>query len=307
MPVPVVDVVAVTFNSADHIEGFLDSLPAAAGGLAYRTAVVDNGSTDATVDLVAARDDCVLVRAENLGYGAGLNRGAAELAGSGPLVLTNPDVRLAPGAIAALVGALGHPRGLAVPRLLEEDGSVAHSLRREPTVLRTLGLSRTGSPRLAETVTDPADYATAHEVDWATGAVLAVDRRCYEELGGLDESFFMYSEETDLCLRAGDAGWSTWYTPEAVATHAGGGSGRNPDLYAMQVLNRVRLYRRRHTLPASIAFLGFTLLRETRHAASGDIDARRACEAVLVPRRRPRLLPWRGSPLRSSRPSGTSR
>ena len=97
----------------------------------------------------------------------------------------------------------------------------------------------------------------------------------------------MYSEETDFCLRARDAGWSARFTPAAEAIHVGGASGRNPDLYAMQVLNRIRLYRRRHGLAATSALVSLVGAREAVFAVRGVPDSRRALECLCRPSRRP--------------------
>ena len=189
-------VVVVTHNSARVVDGLLDSVGPALDGRPARVAVVDNGSSDDTRARVAARGDCLLVPSANVGYGAGVNRGVAALGGSGPILVTNPDVVLAPGSVAAMLDELeGDARvGVVVPRLTEPDGRTARSLRREPTVLRSLGLGDSRWPLLSEIVNGDEAYAAPHDVDWATGAVLLVDRACYERLGGFDESFFMYSE-----------------------------------------------------------------------------------------------------------------
>lgn len=288
-----VDIVVVTYNSADVITPMLDSVEAAAGDLPARVVVVDNGSTDATRELVERRTDCRLVCSENVGYGAGVNRGVAALAASpggdgGPILVANPDLHLAAGSVRALVAELRRTdAGVVFPLLRDGHGDIARSLRREPTIGRSLGRGDSGVPLLSEVVNEPAAYRTAHGVEWATGAAMLVSRECFTRLGGFDESFFMYSEETDLCLRARDAGWQVRFTPHAEATHAEGGSGRNPDLYAIQVLNRVRLYARRHPLPAALVFAGLALARETVHAARGAADSRRAVQALLRPSSRP--------------------
>jgi GT2 family glycosyltransferase len=295
-----VDVVVVTYNSAEVIGQFLDSLPRALEGLSFRVAVVDNASSDSTRDVVAARPDCQLVTASNYGYAAGINRGVEALAGSGPILVANPDVVLAPASVAAMAGLLRGPGvGIVVPLLREPDGTTARSLRRTPTLLRSVGLGDSRFPLFSEIVNDPGAYECVHEIDWATGAAMLVKRDCYEAVGGLDESFFMYSEETEFSLRAKDNGYATMFTPAASAVHLAGHSGRNPELYAMQVLNRIRLYRRRHRLPSSIALYALTLLREGALASRGDPDSRRAVAALCSQRRKPVLLPWPGGPLRS--------
>ena len=133
---------------------------------------------------------------------------------------------------------------------------------------------------------------------------MLVDRTMFQALGGFDEWFFMYSEETDLCLRARDAGWSCVFTPDAEVVHVGGASGRTPDLYAMQVLNRVRLHRRRHSAPATAALVLLTLAREWIFARRGREESAAAVRALRG--RRPALLPWTHGLLVRSRPAKLS-
>ncbi|WP_162599878.1 glycosyltransferase family 2 protein [Nocardioides solisilvae] len=283
-----VDVVVVTYQSVHVVGALLDSLPAAMAGQEHATVVVDNGSTDGTRELVAARSDCLLVESGNHGYSAGINAGVAALAGTGPVLVLNPDLTLAPGSVPRLVDALRDPaHGVAAPRVLSPDGSLFLSLRREPTLGRALGLGGTRHPALSERLDDPAAYETPRTVDWALGACLLVDRACHDLLGGWDESFFLYSEETDFCLRARDAGLRTVYVPDAVVTHVGGGSGQSPAIHAMQIVNRVRLYRRRHRLPASLLYYALALASEGSKAVRGERRSRTALVSLLVPRRRP--------------------
>ena len=96
---------------------------------------------------------------------------------------------------------------------MSETGKLEFSLRREPTLLRALGLTRTKLPALSEYVQEPEAYREPHVVDWALGAVLMMSRECFDALGGWDESFFLYSEETDLSLR----GQGTWVSPPATS------------------------------------------------------------------------------------------
>ncbi|WP_134742395.1 glycosyltransferase family 2 protein [Nocardioides sp. 503] len=298
-----VDVVVVTYNSAATIGPLLDSLPAAAGALSYRTTIVDNASVDATPAVVARRADAQLVPAPNDGYAAGLNRGVAAAGGSGPILMLNPDCVLEPGCVERLVEAQEETgAGVVVPQVLDQDGATARSLRREPSLPRSVGFGESRWPLLSEVVTDDAAYARRHPVDWATGAVMLVSRDCYDALGGLDESFFMYSEETDLCLRARDLGLLTVVEPRALAMHLGAASGQSPELYAMQAVNRVRLYRRRHGAAASLLFLMLAVAREAGRALAGDPEARRALESLVRRSRRPAQLPWTGSILRRSSP-----
>lgn len=288
---PDLAVVIVTYNSAHVIAGLLDSLPGALDGLAADVVVVDNGSPDGTADLVAARTDCRLVRCANAGYAAGINRGVREAIAAEAILVLNPDVLLHHGAVPPLLRALRQPEtGIVAPQVRGADGRLELSLRREPTLPRALGLTRTRLAIFSEQVQDPAAYARPGTADWATGAVLLISRKCHDRLGGWDESYFLYSEETDLSLRARQAGWLTRYEPAAVATHLGGGSGRSRRTHAMQVINRVRLYRRRHGALASWCYLGVTAASQLTRVPRGHPESWYAVRALLAPGMRPAEL-----------------
>jgi N-acetylglucosaminyl-diphospho-decaprenol L-rhamnosyltransferase len=285
---PDVNVIIVTYNSIHVIEGLLDSLPAASGDLTYDVIIVDNGSADGTADLVAARGDCHVVRSANVGYAGGINRGVREAVPGPPILILNPDVRLAEKALPPLLAALDRPDvGIVAPRVCSPLGQLSLSLRRQPTLLRALGLAWTRLSCLSEYVTRPGDYACRGAVDWALGAVLLMSWECYERVGGWDESYFLYSEETDLCLRARDAGLLTYYEPDSVAVHIGGQSGRDRRTHAMQIVNRVRLYRRRHGAAASWCYYWLTIASEFSWLVRGHRQSWSSITAILRPSRRP--------------------
>jgi len=286
-----IQVVIVTYNSVHVISDLLDSLPAALGDLKSDVVVVDNGSTDGTAELVAARGGCRVVRSANVGYAGGINRGAREALSAEAILILNPDVRLQKAAVLPLLEALREPNvGIAAPQVRSPQGALELSLRREPSLLRALGLNRTGLAALSEYVTNHAEYDYPRTVDWALGAVLLVSRKCYESLGGWDESFFLYSEETDFCLRARDLGFGTRYEPRSVVIHIGGGSGRNRMTHAMQIVNRVRLYRRRHGALASWCYYWLTVTSEFSWVIRGHRESLSSIAALLWPARRPRQL-----------------
>lgn len=285
-------VVIVTYNSAAVVPDLLDSLPAGLSGLRAEVVVVDNGSVDGTADLLERRADCRVVRSRNEGYSAGINRGVAA-GGPAPAVLVlNPDIRLLPGSVPPLLRRLvEHPRvGIVAPRIRTAAGDLDLTLRREPAVLRAIGLNRTGRPAFSEYLVHPHEYEHEREVDWAVGAALLVRRTCHDDLGGWDESFFLYSEETDFCLRAGDRGWTTRYVPEAEVVHLAGASGRTSTTHVMQIVNRVRLYRRRNGTARGWLYWGVTLFSELSWAARGHRPSRAAVRALLRPSTRPAQL-----------------
>lgn len=288
---PDLAVVVVTHNSAPVVGDLLDSLPAALDGLDAEVVVVDNGSADGTVDLLRSRDDCRVIAAENTGYSGGINRGVREAAPAGALLVLNPDVRLMPGSVRPLLEALAVPgTGLVAPQIRSPQGELFPSLRREPTLLRAMGLNWTGLPLLSEYVAPGPQYETPGTVDWALGAVLLMSRACFDALGGWDRSYFLYSEETDFCLRARDAGFRTRYEPASVAIHIGGQSGQNERTHAMQIVNRVRLYRRRHGVAAAWGYYWLTVASELTWAVRAGRRSRFAVAALLRPGLRPAEL-----------------
>lgn len=288
---PDIAVVIVTYDSAHVIGDLLDSLPRALDGLTADVVVVDNGSSDGTAELVAARGTCRVVRSANVGYAGGVNRGVREAAQAPAILILNPDVQLHPGSLPPLLAALRGPGvGIAAPRVLSPQGELHLSLRREPTLPRALGLTKTRLPVFSEYVYEPSAYARPCTVDWALGAVLLMSRDCYKALGGWDETFFLYSEETDLALRARDAGLLTRYEPRSVAVHIGGQSGRSHRTHAMQIVNRVRLYRRRHGALASWAYYWLVVANQMSRVPRGRRESWHAVVALLRPVRRPAEL-----------------
>ncbi|MFC1432375.1 glycosyltransferase family 2 protein [Streptacidiphilus sp. N1-3] len=295
-----VAVLVVTWNSAAVIPDFIAALPEGMAGVPWRLVVADNDSADDTVAVIRelAPETVIVQTGRNAGYAAAVNAALGAAAewdgGYGAAMVCNPDIRLRPGCAAALVNALGAPLpdgstvGITVP-LLFEDGDPApqYSLRRESSVTRALGEAVIGNrragrfPRWSELVTDPAAYARPTRADWATGALMTLSTACLDACGPWDESFFLYSEETEFCLRAGDHGYATQLRPEAEAYHLGGESRVSPRLWTLLVLNRVRLYRRRHGRAASAAFRAAVLLRESSRALLGRAPNRAAAAALL--------------------------
>jgi N-acetylglucosaminyl-diphospho-decaprenol L-rhamnosyltransferase len=285
---PDLAVVVVTYNSAHVIGQLLDSVPAALDGLSADVVVVDNGSTDDTLTVLGSREDCRVFRSANNGYSSGINRGVREAEPADAILVLNPDVVLGPGSIRPLIEALRLPGvGIAAPQIRSADGSLYHSLRREPTLPRALGLTWTRLPLFSEYVTDKRAYQVAHEAEWALGAVLMISRACHDALGGWDESFFLYSEETQLCVDGRRLGFRTRYVPQSVVVHLAGQSGRSNSTHMMMVINRVRFYRRRHGVAASWCFYGLNILSELSWLARGQSRSWFSVVSLLRPSRRP--------------------
>jgi GT2 family glycosyltransferase len=213
------------------------------------------------------------------------------------MVVLNPDLALSAGSIRRLLTASQlRGVGIVVPQIRRPDGTIFRSLRREPTVGRALGTAVMGGrvaglfPRLSETVGDDKSYLERRDVDWATGAAMLVTRKCADATGPWDETFFLYSEETDFAERARRAGFRVLYEPAAVVTHTGGDSMTSPRLRSMLVVNRLRYFRRRHGRLPSAAFYVAVLWNELTRAALGNKAARSAALGLVNPRARPQEL-----------------
>ena len=290
---PRLTVAVVSWNSARDIAGLLASL---AGGLmgvpSWELILADNNSTDETVSVVKKlAPNATVVRLErNLGYAAGINAAIAASAPTDAVLILNPDVRLAQGCAAELIDALRQPRvGITVPRLQDPAGHLQYSLRREPTVLRALGEALLGGYRagrvgvLGEVIVDAGSYRRPRAVAWATGAVMMVSRHCLQTVGSWDESYFLYSEETDYALRARDCGFVVRYVPGAVAVHIGGKGDLSPRLRGILIANRVRIFARRHGKVSRTAYWAAVMLNESLRALLGRRQNRAGIRALLAP------------------------
>jgi N-acetylglucosaminyl-diphospho-decaprenol L-rhamnosyltransferase len=237
-------IVVLNYNTRDHLRVCLASITAegstslsrADAPYAVECIVVDNASTDCSADMVAAEFPWArLVRApRNGGFAYGNNLALPRARGRSVLLL-NPDTALPPGTLATLLRCLAeHPEaGIVGPKLLRPDGSIHLACRRSfPTpdvaLFRLSGLSRLFPRsrlfgRYNLTFVDPG---VPLEVDSVCGACLLIRRQALEQIGPLDERFFMYGEDLDWCLRAKQAGWTVRYEPAAVVRHQHGAASR---------------------------------------------------------------------------------
>lgn len=289
-----VAVVVVSFNSQTLLPDLIDSLPSGLNGLRWQLIVVDNASTDDSVAEVRrwAPEAMIVETGRNGGYAAGINAGVAAAPPHSAVLVLNPDVRLTTGCVGTLIGALRRSgSGIAVPHLIDKSGVLIESMRREPTILRMLGDALLGArragrhPLLGEMVTDAALYSMEQTIDWAEGSTLLISTECWDSAGPWDESYFLYSEETDFALRARDVGFTTLYVPSAHAIHLEGESGGSPALWSLLVRNRIRMYRRRHSLASTMLYWAALLLREGTRALLGRATSVAGFQALLSPHR----------------------
>lgn len=289
-------VVIVTYNSEEVLPGLLDSLADGLEGLARRDViVVDNDSRDASVELARAHPFGVRVieMGRNAGFAAGINAAAATIDEDMHLLVLNPDIRLHRGAGAYLAARLSDPSiGVVAPQMLNEDGTLAQSLRREPSLLTAWADALVGT-RLAarlgigEIVADPVLYRTGGTVAWATGAALGVSARTRSVVGDWDDSFFLYSEEVDYMQRVRQAGFAVVYDTQAHTTHIGGAYHNDPFLSALMTTNRIRYFRRHHGPVATALFRLSIIVGETMRMRLGAGHRAALRAALTAPLRQP--------------------
>jgi N-acetylglucosaminyl-diphospho-decaprenol L-rhamnosyltransferase len=224
-------VVAVTYSPGETLPPFLASVAAAAEWPAGpRIVLADNGSTDGSTEAVDGVDGVTVVHTGgNLGFGGGANAGVATLPpGVSWVVVCNPDLVFAPGAIDALLAAVQRwPRAAAFgPQIRTVDGKLYPSARELPSVVRGAGHAVFGWwwPTNPWTKAYRRDHEapTERPAGWLSGACLLLRREAFAAVGGFDERYFMYFEDVDLGERLSRAGWQNVYVPSAVVTHIGG-------------------------------------------------------------------------------------
>lgn len=283
----IVDVVIVSYNSRGRLRACAEPL---SRDPATHVIVVDNASTDGSLEEVSDLPVETIPQTGNRGFSHGVNAGWRR--GRSPYVLLlNPDARLDPPALEMLVRVLESEPGAAIaaPRILNEDGSLDHSQRRFPklrsTYAQALFLHRLmpGAAWTDEVVRDPRAYAVRGRPEWASGACLLVRRSTLEALDGLDERFFLYCEDKDLARRACALGQHVAYEPAAIAVHAGGASTPGGGLQSVLAASRIA-YARKHrgAVAARLERVGIGLGALSHMAVPfGGVGRRRSHAAAL--------------------------
>ena len=237
--------------------------------------VVENGDPATARQVLAAFDGvAVVVPGRNIGYGAGANRGIAATGGTDYVLVCNPDLLVHPGALSALVDVLDRRPAWAIvgPRILDPAGKVYPSVRVFPSMADAAGHALLGvlkpENRFTRRYRSPEGGGDGPApAGWVSGACFLARRSALEELGGFDESYFMFAEEMDLCWRAHRAGWGVGVQPAAVVTHTEGVSRRRHP-YRMIVAHHRSALRfaarttegwRRVALPLAALVLGVRL------------------------------------------------
>jgi GT2 family glycosyltransferase len=259
-----VSVVIVNWNAGEALHACLGALFASEGGKSHQVILVDNASTDGSQTIPASAYPAleVIQNTQNLGFARAVNQGLRAARGQLVVVL-NPDVILWPSAVSRLLQFMAtHPEaGVAGPRLLDPDGTVQGSARRDPSAWtalfgRSAPLTHLFPNNPVSQRELPALSVEGHapiEVDWLSGACLVARRTAWEQVGLLDERFFLFWEDADWCLRFRQAGWGVYYVPAACGVHFVGVSraGRRLGSILDFHVSAYRYYRK-HRLPSAV-------------------------------------------------------
>ncbi|MDH7480866.1 MAG: glycosyltransferase family 2 protein [Armatimonadota bacterium] len=220
-------VVIVNWNTCSYLRKCLASVELDRIS-AMEVIVVDNASVDGSQEMVEREFPQVklIKNTSNLGFSRAANIGIKASKGR-YILLLNPDSEVQPGALSVLVKfADSNPRaGLFGPKILNADGSLQSSARRFPTPLAALfrntflGRLFPNNQYVKQYLMADWDHSSPREVDWLSGAALMLRREMLDEIGLLDERFFMYCEDVDIAYRAKQKGWKAIYFPEAKIVH----------------------------------------------------------------------------------------
>lgn len=267
---PDLSIIIVSWNVSELLAACLGSIDGSRGKLNIEVIVVDSASTDGTPEMIAAQFPWVRLTAcpENVGFPKGNNIGL-EQANGRFILLLNPDTEIVGSALETMIAYLeaNSSVGLVGPQLLNNDGSVQSSRRRFPTMgtafFESTWLQPLAPKRLLSNyfMQDKDDGETA-VVDWVTGACMLTRREVVQQVGGMDEAYFMYSEELDWCRRIKMAGRQIVYLPAAQIVHHMGKSSDQAVTHRHINFNRAKLryFRKYHGRMAAFVLRLFLLL-----------------------------------------------
>lgn len=288
-------VIIVSFNSEPFLSACLSSVYAHAGGASVEVVVVDNDSADGSVALVERNFPTVrVVRNENRGFAHANNRGL-EVTDAPYVLFANPDVEILDGSFSELVEHLERRPGVGLLgcRQLDEEMVLFPTIRRFPTPLRlfmqALGTERLGlkAQWAGERVLDVGVYDAPQRCDWLTGSFMLARREAVIAAGMMDERYFLFSEETDLCVGIQREGWEVWYDPQMTILHHFGKNGYSRRLLAQEAYAR-RQYMFKHDsvgrralgTSALALFYGRKALDSVAHGSAGT--SRRAASLAAL-------------------------
>jgi GT2 family glycosyltransferase len=270
----------VSYNSIDFLKECLESIFKNPPSVGYGVIVVDNASEDGTVDYLRKNYPAVILisNSKNIGFAAANNQ-AIKNSSSKYIVLMNSDCEVYEKSLDKLVQFMEENSGVGIagPKIINSDGTTQLSCRRFPSLLdaaahNILGDIFPDNPFTKKYKLADVSRDKPFKVDWVSGSCMIIRRKALEDTGGLDENYFMYIEDVDICYRMWQKGWAVYYCPEAEIMHHAGGStgrGRREKIQSSFRMQRsafyffCKIYRKNWRiilLPILLPVLGFRLL-----------------------------------------------
>jgi N-acetylglucosaminyl-diphospho-decaprenol L-rhamnosyltransferase len=293
-------VIIVSANSASWLRPCLETVFGRAGDVDLDVVVVAAGCTDETVVLVEREfPEARVISCDNRGFAHANNRALRTVDADWVLFL-NPDTEVLRGTLADLVERLDSDPtvGLVGVRQVTPDGRLSPTIRRFPNASRTF-FEALGSEHfpfraswLGERELDLRIYDREVSCDWTSGSFMLVRWEALQSAGLMDERFFLYSEETDLCLRIKQAGWEIRHLPYVTILHHENKAGWNPRLDAQAAYAKRQYFRKHlsplHRLAATAGLvLGYSIRSAFGGGGPGRRESSRAALATLFGRRPP--------------------
>jgi N-acetylglucosaminyl-diphospho-decaprenol L-rhamnosyltransferase len=283
-------IIVVSTNEARWLRPCLASVFEHAGPIDLEVIVADNDSTDGTHELVEDEfPNARVVACRNRGFSHANNRGLMA-ADSRYLLLLNPDTEVLAGTFADLVAKLDERPlvGAVGVKQVTAGGSLSPTVRRFPNALRAWGGALAcerwplGARLLGERELDLSRYERELACDWTSGSFLLLRREALESAGLLDERFFIYCEETDLCLRVKRAGWEMRHVPWLTILHHAGKAGLSPKMEAQAAFARLQYARKNFSAFQRAAYVAAVYAQHAlRVAAPGGTERRAASRRAL--------------------------
>jgi len=286
-------IIIVNWNTRDLLTPCLQSVYDTTSNLDFEVVVVDNASTDGSQAMVRQQFPHIhlIANRENVGF-ARANNQAMRVSKGRYALLFNSDALLLANAVQVMISlAEANPQaGIIGAQLLNPDGSFQASHTPFPNLWQEF-LILSGAGRMLYghwyPSRGPQEDQGPQMVDYVEGACMLVRREAFEDVGGLDEGYFMYAEEVDWCYAMREKGWQVWYQPAAKVIHLGGGSsrGRRTQREADLYRSRVQFFRKRYGARAArllkLQIYGFTAIKIAVHGLLRLVSGGRCGRSVV--------------------------
>ncbi len=290
-------IAVISYNTRDLLLACLQSVQDRTTGVDYEVIVVDNASHDGSVDAVRTRFPhvTVIANAENSGFAKACNQAAVVSSGR-YLLLLNSDTVMQQGTLRTMVSCLDQHLDIGAVSCLQRDeqGRVVQSCFPFPSIRDHVRYAETLPTVVRRLVGAPSsmDCTRSQDVEWANGACLMIRKALFDRLGGLDERFFMYFEDVDLCRRVQQLGYRVRHVAEGEVVHLLGGSSRanRHGLNKQWELSRIRYVEKHFAQPRRFLMKGWIAVGVMRKllvtACSHASDRRQEIQAMWTTLRR---------------------